>query len=204
VVDNFTGYLAGFPLVKKDNTAKVLINLLENKQRQLGYYPSCICLDEGGEFVGQRLVSFLGSKHIQQLTSEPYHPEHNGRAERANHMIVESIRAAFLSSNFPKHYWHELLKSCCIMLNQVPQKDQSKSPWELMHDMLLPNSYLKPVGNPLVYLNQNPNKTQGRKFDQKGEDGKLIGFDVKLLSYCIVTSSRSVICSKHVQFLSKN
>jgi hypothetical protein len=48
---------------------------------------------------------------------------------------------------------------------------------------MLPPGYLKPIGTPLVYLNQNPGMQKGRKFNQKGEDGILAGFNPKLLSY---------------------
>ncbi|KNZ53007.1 hypothetical protein VP01_3372g2 [Puccinia sorghi] len=54
VVDNFTGYLAGFPLVKKDDTCDVLINLLENENKRLGYFPTWVCSNGGGEFTGGR------------------------------------------------------------------------------------------------------------------------------------------------------
>ncbi|PLW06368.1 hypothetical protein PCASD_22257, partial [Puccinia coronata f. sp. avenae] len=37
VVDNYSGYLAGFPIAKKDDAANVLINLLENEKKRLGY-----------------------------------------------------------------------------------------------------------------------------------------------------------------------
>ncbi|KNZ61785.1 hypothetical protein VP01_1358g6 [Puccinia sorghi] len=60
VVDNYSGYLAGFPLVKKDDTCEVLINLLENEYKRLGYYPTWVCSDGGGEFVGGR--SLCGRK----------------------------------------------------------------------------------------------------------------------------------------------
>ncbi|KNZ51182.1 hypothetical protein VP01_4057g1 [Puccinia sorghi] len=36
LVDNYMGYLAGFPLVKKDVTCDVLIKLLKNKQKRCG------------------------------------------------------------------------------------------------------------------------------------------------------------------------
>ncbi|KNZ59062.1 hypothetical protein VP01_1807g4 [Puccinia sorghi] len=52
VVDNHSGYLAGFPLVHKDDTTDVLITLLENEKAKRGYFPSMICSDGGGEFIG--------------------------------------------------------------------------------------------------------------------------------------------------------
>ena len=67
-----------------------------------------------------------------------------------------------------------------------------------MHGSLLPPGYLKPIGTPLVYLNQSPGKQKGCNFDQKGEDGTLGGFNPKLLLYCIVSSSGAVILTKHV------
>ncbi|KNZ52677.1 hypothetical protein VP01_3485g1, partial [Puccinia sorghi] len=45
VVNNHTGYLAGFPLVHKDNTVDALINLLEFEHQRRGYYPTTICSD---------------------------------------------------------------------------------------------------------------------------------------------------------------
>lgn len=54
-----------------------------------------ICSDGGGEFIGTRLVNYRDASQIQRLISEPYHREHNGRAERANRTIIESMRASF-------------------------------------------------------------------------------------------------------------
>lgn len=179
----------------------MLINLIENEKTRLGYYPTCVASDGGGEFAGRRLVSFLGSNHIQQLISEPHHPEHNGRAERANRTIVESMRAIFASSRLAKNYWHEVLKSACLMLNQIPRKGESKSPWEMMHGSVLPPNFLKPLGTPTIFLLQGPSKVKGRKFHEKGEEGRLIGFEPKLLSYRIVSSNGSIVKTKHVRFL---
>ncbi|KNZ60492.1 hypothetical protein VP01_1546g3 [Puccinia sorghi] len=120
VVDNYTGYLAGFPLVHKDDTTDVLIQLLETENKRLGYFPSTICSDGGGEFVGNR----------------PF-----------------------------------------------------------------PLGYLKPIGTPAIILNMNQKK--GWKFNPKGEEGILVGFNVALRSYRIVLNSGRVIETKHPQELSQ-
>ncbi|KNZ44121.1 hypothetical protein VP01_94g8 [Puccinia sorghi] len=56
VVDNHSGYLAAFPLVNKDDTTDILVKLLEMEKAKRGYYPSMICSDGGGEFVGHSRV----------------------------------------------------------------------------------------------------------------------------------------------------
>ncbi|KNZ62465.1 hypothetical protein VP01_1267g6, partial [Puccinia sorghi] len=128
VVDNHSGYLAGFPLVHKDDTTHVLIQLLEMEKKRLGYFPATICSNGAGKFFGNRLVKFLNDNHIKRLILEPYHREHNGRAERANGTVVRSIRTTFNSSKIPKQFWHEILKSSCLALNQIPRKNNPKSP----------------------------------------------------------------------------
>ncbi|KNZ45887.1 hypothetical protein VP01_771g3 [Puccinia sorghi] len=202
IVDNYSGYLAGFPLATKDETGGTLINLLENENRRLGYFPTWVCSDGGGEFVGRSLISFLDSKNVRRMVSEPYHPEHNGRAERANRSIVESMRATFDSSRIKKKFWPELLKSCCLMLNQVPKKGENDSPWEKMHGKKLPNGYVRPIGTPAVVMNSR--RVKGRKFHVKGEEGQLVGFNPALLSYRILLPTGAIINSKHVKFLKKD
>jgi hypothetical protein len=196
VVDNFLVYLTGFPLARKDDTAEVLIQLINNQQKKLGYFPSLICSDGGGEFTGNRLVSYLDDKRIQRLTSEPYHPEHNGRAERANRTILESMQATFRSSCVPKNYWHEVVKSCCFALNQIPQNGELRSPWEVLHGYSIPSNYLKPIGTPAVVLKMK--QVKGCNFNEKGEEGTLVGFNVLLRSYQILAKSGTILDSKHV------
>ncbi|KNZ62182.1 hypothetical protein VP01_1301g1 [Puccinia sorghi] len=174
VVDNHSGYLAGFPLVHKDDTTDILIILLESEKKRRGYFPSTIFSDGGGEFMGNR-------------------------AERANRTIVESVRATLNSSNIPKRFWHEILKSCCLSLNQIPKKGHVISPWETLHGKKFPSTLLRPIGTPAVVLNMT--RVKGRKFDSKGEEGRLIGFNVPLQSYRIITAFGKIFESKHVRFL---
>ncbi|KNZ63499.1 hypothetical protein VP01_1135g2 [Puccinia sorghi] len=202
VVDNHSGYLAGFPLVHKSDTTDAIIELLESEKSRRGYYPALICSDGGGEFMGHRLVQYLTNNHIRRLISEPYHPEHNGRAERANRTIVESMRATFLSSKIQKRFWHEILKSCCLALNQIPKKGEVSSPWSILHGRPFPENFLRPVGTPAVSLHMLK-KGKSWKFNAKGEEGILVGFNVSLLSYRLLMASGKIIESKHVKFLKR-
>lgn len=45
------------------------------------------------------------------------------------------------------------------------------------------------------------NRRKGQKFDVKGQEGLLVGFNTSLQSYRIITQSGSIIDSKHVRFL---
>ncbi|POV98138.1 hypothetical protein PSHT_14196 [Puccinia striiformis] len=45
------------------------------------------------------------------------------------------------------------------------------------------------------------NRRKRQKFDVKGQEGLLVGFNTSLQSYRIITQSGSIIDSKHVRFL---
>ncbi|KNZ56259.1 hypothetical protein VP01_244g1, partial [Puccinia sorghi] len=105
------------------------------------------------------------------------------------------------SSGIQKRFWHKIVKSCCLMLNQIPHGGGSKSPWELLQDKQFLNDLLRTIGTPALILNSN--RIKGRKFDIKGEESKLVGFNVALRSFQIFTSYSRVIESKHVRFLNK-
>ncbi|KNZ60513.1 hypothetical protein VP01_1542g2, partial [Puccinia sorghi] len=170
VTDNATGYLAGFPLAHKSDTADTLIKIPENEKKRMGYYPNQICSDGGGEFVGTR-------------------------AERANRTIVESMRATFKAFTLKKNLWHYVVKACCLALNQIPKKGEALSPWEVMQGYKLPDNYLKPLGNPVIYLCNRRKK--GEKLAEKGREGSLIGYNPALRSYKIYTSDGSIVDTKH-------
>lgn len=85
------------------------------------------------------------------------------------------------------------------MLNQVPREGNNLSPWELMFNKKLPANYLKPVGSLVIYLANRLQK--GRKFNEKGLEGVLIGFNPGFHSYLILSSSGCIVETKHVQFL---
>ncbi|KNZ52551.1 hypothetical protein VP01_3526g1 [Puccinia sorghi] len=86
----FFGLSCGISSQKEKQDNRVLIKLLETEKKT------------------SSLVSFLDQNHNQRLISEPYHPEHNGRAERANRTITKSMQATFHASGIPKNFCNEV------------------------------------------------------------------------------------------------
>ncbi|KNZ59903.1 hypothetical protein VP01_1645g1 [Puccinia sorghi] len=110
-------------------------------------------------------------------------------------------RATHCASNIPKRFWHKILKLCFLALNQIPKRGMNRSPWEILHGQKFPDKLLKSLGTPTIILKQT--RTKGRKFDKKGEEGKLIGFNTSLLSYQVLTQFGRIMETKHVRFLKK-
>lgn len=175
LVDSATGYIGAIPLVSKEETPKVLIDLIEKEHQQRGHYPAEVCSNGGSKFVNKKLRNFYNGNHICQIISETYHPEHNGKAERAKRTIVKSTRTILKDACLPAKLWNKVIKSSALMLNQIPREGHPDLPWSKLHGHFLPPSYLKPIGSPYVYLLTQQEK--GHKFKEKGEEGALVGFN---------------------------
>lgn len=125
--------------------------VIENQYRKTDQYPARVCLDGGGEFVNSKLQTFYRSWQINQIVSEPYHSQHNGRVERVNRTIIKSARAIISNSGLPKSCWHEVVRSSSVMLNQIPKEKGGVLPWKMMHNNNLPLGYLQPIGTAVTY-----------------------------------------------------
>jgi hypothetical protein len=76
------------------------------------------------------------------------------------------MRDTFGASGIPKTYWHEVVKSCCFSLNQLPRKGESISPCKMFHGFNIPPTFLKPLVTTAIVLSMN--RVKGRKFHKKG------------------------------------
>lgn len=110
-----------------------------------------VCSDGGGEFFNNKFSAYLKERHINHIVLEPYHSQHNRRVERANRTVMESTHAILSKGQIPKSYLHEVVSSCCMLLNQIPKEKGMESLWRRMHGKDLLEGYLRPVGSNLTY-----------------------------------------------------
>ena len=61
----------------------------------------------------------------------PGSPEQNGVSERHNRTLKDMIRSMLSRSNLPNFFWGEAIKTAMYILNRVPSKSISKTPFEL-------------------------------------------------------------------------
>lgn len=151
LINSHSGYISCFPLKNKIDTTETLIFIIENQNRKSNQYPKEVCSNGGGKFVNSKLQSYYRSHHINQMVNKPYHSQHNGQVKQANITIIESARATISELNLPKSCWHEVIRGCSLMLNQIPKEKGDLSPWEKMHGKSLPKDYVKPLGTSLTY-----------------------------------------------------
>ncbi|KAL0365385.1 UNVERIFIED_CONTAM: Retrovirus-related Pol polyprotein from transposon TNT 1-94 [Sesamum angustifolium] len=73
----------------------------------------------------QQFGNFVGKE------TPPYSPSSNGVAERKNRTFKDMINSLLLTSGLPKYLWGEALNTACHILNRVPLKHNTSTPFEL-------------------------------------------------------------------------
>ena len=96
--------------------------------------------DKGGEYYGRYTESgrsmgpfarFLKEEGIVAQCIMPGTPQQNGVAKRRNMTLIEMVRSMVSNSNLLVSMWGEALKMVMYILNRVPTKAISKTPFAL-------------------------------------------------------------------------
>ncbi|MFS7952562.1 putative RNA-directed DNA polymerase [Helianthus anomalus] len=76
-------------------------------------------------------MSFVRASGIVNQYTMPGTPQQNGVAERRNRTLMNMVRSMLANTNLPLFLWTEALKAAVHILNRVPSKSVSKTPYEL-------------------------------------------------------------------------
>jgi transposase InsO family protein len=204
VYDQYTGY--GEMLLLKAKS-EVNINLrytIYRWQRQTGLKVKCIRTDRGKEYEGS-FQRFLRREGIIHQRSAAYTPEQNGVAERYNRTVIVKVRAMLNEFNLPTFLWGEAMRTATYLLNLLPKKGHTLSPYELMFQMKPSADHLRVFGC-TVHMHV-PKHQQVHKTDPTGKLGMFIGYAENSKSYRVmlwdtgrlhVTESASCTFAEHI------
>ena len=79
-------------------------------------------------------------------TTTPYTPQQNGIAERKNRTLKDMVNSMLNSSGLPHYMWREALLTANTILNRIPHKKTSESPYELWKGKIASYKKLKVWG----------------------------------------------------------
>ena len=152
--------------------------------------------DNGGEFTGKKLESWLLNKNIRHETSVPYVPQQNGFIERSNRTVVEATRSMLHSSGVPLSLWAEATHTAVHVLNLIPNKSLNyKTPIEQLTGTKGRIDHLRVFGSDVYVLKQ---EHQRKKLDAKSEKGILVGYSLNNNAYRVFMGGKEIVVAKDV------
>ena len=140
-IEDFSHYGYIYLIHEKSQSLDVFKSFKVKVENQFNKRIKNVRSDRGGEYYGkydssgeERLgpfAEFLEEFGIVPQYTIPGSPSMNGVAKRRNRMLKDMVRNMISHSKFPKSFLGEALKTAAYILNRVPTKTTSKTPYEL-------------------------------------------------------------------------
>ncbi|GJT59168.1 retrovirus-related pol polyprotein from transposon TNT 1-94 [Tanacetum coccineum] len=118
IVDDYSRYTWVYFLLTKDEAPDMIINFINQVQRNLKAQILNIQTDNGTEFKNEKLQSFYAKLGIVHHTLTARTPQQNGVVERQNHTLVEAARTMLIFSKTPEFLWAEAIATACFTQNR--------------------------------------------------------------------------------------
>ena len=100
--------------------------------------------DRGCEYLSDEFKQLCDDKGIDRQLTIPGTPQQNGVAERRNRTLLEMVRSMMAQANLPITFWGDALLTATYILNRVPSKSVTSTPYELWTKRKLDLSNLRP------------------------------------------------------------
>ncbi|CAL2274253.1 unnamed protein product [Prunus armeniaca] len=145
--------------------------------------------DRGGEYYGKfdqtgrhpgPFAKYLQECGIVAQYTNPGTPEQNGVAERRNRTLKDMVRSMICNSQLPNYLWGEAIRTENYILNRVPSKEVSKTPFELWTNRKPSLNHLHIWGCKAEAKVFNP---QEKKLDPKTISCFFVGYPEKTKGY---------------------
>ncbi|GBN69463.1 Retrovirus-related Pol polyprotein from transposon TNT 1-94, partial [Araneus ventricosus] len=154
--------------------------------------------DNGLEFVNEQLDTYLSNSGIFHEKTIPYNSESNGKAERANSILLEKARSLLYESELPLKFWAEAINFSTRVSNVIPRKGKEKIPLETWIGKKPKLNYLEKFGC-VAYFHVP--KVMRNKFDIPGRRGIMLGYARDRRGYRIYDiKNRKVIEERSIKF----
>jgi transposase InsO family protein len=119
-IDCFSRYTWLYLLKHKSDVLTVFKDLCALIKNQHATSVKILCSDNGTEYINMEFGQFLASNGIEHQTTCVNTPEQNGVVERKNRHLLEVARSLMFTTNIPKFFWGEAVKTATYLINRMP------------------------------------------------------------------------------------
>ncbi|GFT91643.1 retrovirus-related Pol polyprotein from transposon TNT 1-94 [Trichonephila clavipes] len=127
IVDDFSGMYFTYSLKNKYEVFDIFSQFKAKYEHLIDKRIKKIRTDNGLEFVNGQLDTYLANSGIFHEKTIPYNSESNGKAERANRVLLERARSLFSESKLPLKFWAEAINCNTQVSNITLKKGKKKS-----------------------------------------------------------------------------
>ncbi|GBM10056.1 Retrovirus-related Pol polyprotein from transposon TNT 1-94 [Araneus ventricosus] len=127
LVDDFSGMYFTYFLKNKNELFDIFSQFKTKYENLTDKRIKKLRTDNGLEFVNEQLDSYLANSGIFHEKTISYNSESNGKAERANRILLERARSLLYESELPLKFWAEAINFSTQVSNVTPREGKEKN-----------------------------------------------------------------------------
>jgi len=189
-IDDFSKFTYVYLLKNKSEAFEKLKIFLNEVENQFGKKIKRFRSDRGGEYDSNVLNEFIKKCGIIHEVTPPYSPASNGVAERKNRTLINLTNSMLMHSGIPLNFWGEAVLTACFVLNRIPHKKLTKTPFELWKDHK-PNLNFLRVWGCLAYVKHVDPKRS--KLGSQASTCVFVGYSLNSITYRFFDINNKVI-----------
>ncbi|GJZ44962.1 putative ribonuclease H-like domain-containing protein [Tanacetum coccineum] len=199
IVDDSSRYTWVYFLRTKDEAPDMIIDFVNQVQRNLKASILTIRTDNGTEFKNKKLRSFYAKLGIVHKTLIAQTPQQNGGVEGRNRTLVEAARTMLIFSKAPEFLWAEAIATACFTQNRsIVHTRHNKTAYELIHGRKVNVQYFYVFGS-LCYPTND--RDDLGKMKLKADIGIFVGYSKSSRGFRIYNRrTKKIIEAIHVKF----
>jgi hypothetical protein len=164
---------------------------------QTGKKVKKLVCDGGGEYISGEMRVYLEEKGIIQQLTPADTPQLNGKSERVNLTLMNTVRAMLLGQQLPLEFWGEALRYANFQRNRTNRKKEKRTRYENFFNKK-PAPYKPHTFGCFVTFKDNSKK---KKLDNRGKRGIFVGLSEEDGTFRIYDALRGdVVKSRDVTF----
>jgi hypothetical protein len=188
VIDDFSKWCGVKPLKSKAHAKAELQAILNQWMTISGEKVHTLRSDRGGEFVSAEMQEYLAEKGIIHQLSIAYAHQHNGKAERTNRSLTNTVRSLLLQARFPDYMWAEAMQLACHLHNIEYRKKTQNTPHFMFLGSVPDVSALRVFGCQVYY--RVPEELR-KKLDPRSKPGFYLGPEPNSKGHRVLTKSET-------------
>ena len=198
-IDDYSRYGYVYLMQYKSEAFDKFKDFKAEVEKQLSKNIKTLRSDRGGEYLSYEFQDYLKENGIVSQWTPPGTPQHNGVSERRNRTLLDMVRSMMPGTDLPLSFWGLALETATLLLNQVPSKIVSQTPYELWSGKRPSLSYLRVWGCD-AYVKLTPTS----KLDARAVKCKFVGYALNSRAYVFyVPSEQRTFVSRNAKFLER-
>ena len=160
--DDFSRYGYIYLMKQKSETFEKFKEFKNEAEKRLGKKIKVLRSDRGGEYLSIEFDDYLRDCGIVSPLNPPRTPQLNGVAERRNQTLLDMVRSMMSRASLPITFWGYALETAAHILNRVPTKKVSKTPFEMWSEKVPSLKHIKIWGCEAFIKRDTSDKLESR------------------------------------------